>query len=446
MKRAALYMRVSTEEQSKYGYSLDSQLEALKEYCSKHDMEIPDGCIYCDAGISGYKSYKRRKEINRLIVDSQEGKFDVILFTKLDRWFRSIKDYYKVMDQIPDNISWNAIWEDYETETSSGRFKVNIMLSIAQAESERTSERIKAVNDYKKSTNQFIPFKLAKGYMVEDKTIRHNRKVIKDPEWEKTINDLFQTYLTTFSLTAACKTTIENGHRISKVQICRTLKNVIYAGDMFGIQVDPYITMEQHNLILENMAKTERTPKNPDRVYIFSGLLYCGKCGTRLSSKCRTYTRKDGTVNDIKFYICNSNRQMSNDCSGSYANEKYIEQYLLSSFDNIFNNYLLSLTDVKNEQMENEKKIAALKAKLERIGERYEDGDIDRDTYRSKRESINLEIKKLSVPAVTNLNLSLPDNWKDLYEALDDTNKRAFWKSYIAKIVVNTGSEPIIYF
>ena len=141
-----LYVRVSSEEQVKHGYSLDAQEQALKEFC-EHNKHIILG-IYRDEGISGRKPYTKRPAMVQLLNDLERVKPDIILFTKLDRWFRNIKEYYKVQDILDKNkVYWKAINEEYDTSTASGRLYVNIKLSIAQDEADRTSERIKDVQD-----------------------------------------------------------------------------------------------------------------------------------------------------------------------------------------------------------------------------------------------------------------------------------------------------------
>ena len=140
-----LYVRVSTEEQSRSGLSLETQEKALKEYCERNGHTIID--IYRDAGFSARKPYNKRPEMMRLISDLNERKPQKILFTKLDRWFRNIREYYKVQEILDaHDVAWSAIWENYNTDTASGRLHVNIMLSVAQDESDRTSERIKSIH------------------------------------------------------------------------------------------------------------------------------------------------------------------------------------------------------------------------------------------------------------------------------------------------------------
>ena len=99
--RVAIYGRVSTEEQALRGFSIEAQVDALKEYAKKNNMKIVD--IYLDEGISGAKPPLKRPALNRLLEDVKAGKIDMILFTKLDRWFRSVKEYFKVQEILEDN-------------------------------------------------------------------------------------------------------------------------------------------------------------------------------------------------------------------------------------------------------------------------------------------------------------------------------------------------------
>ena len=78
----------------------------------------------------------------RLLSDVEAGKIDLILFIKLDRLFHNVADYYEVQKILDAHgVHWQTVLEDYETITSSGQFKVNIMLSVAQNEADRTSEK-----------------------------------------------------------------------------------------------------------------------------------------------------------------------------------------------------------------------------------------------------------------------------------------------------------------
>ena len=124
--RVACYERVSTEEQSKHGLSIDAQISALGRWVTdQHHILVGH---YTDAGVSGGKPIDKRPAMWRLLQDIQAGLVDLVIFTKLDRWFRSLKNYYKAQEILDgSHCAWQAIDEDYETLTASGRFKVNIM-------------------------------------------------------------------------------------------------------------------------------------------------------------------------------------------------------------------------------------------------------------------------------------------------------------------------------
>ena len=184
MIRAGLYIRVSTDEQALHGLSLDSQREALTAYAKEHNMQIVD--IYADEGITARKALNKRLQFQRLISDVKAGKIDLILVTKLDRWFRNIKDYHNTQEILEKhNCNWRTIYENYDTGTASGRLHINIMLSVNQDECDRTSERIKAVFEHKKDKKETTTGAMPLGYKVVDK------KIVKDEALAPLVNDVF---------------------------------------------------------------------------------------------------------------------------------------------------------------------------------------------------------------------------------------------------------------
>ena len=118
MTRVALYVRVSTEEQKINGLSLDAQREALEKHAKEKGYRIVD--IYADEGITARKQLSKRKELQRLLSDVKNDKIDLILVTKLDRWFRNIKDYYTVQDILEAH---NCNWHDCRVGKGTGRRK-----------------------------------------------------------------------------------------------------------------------------------------------------------------------------------------------------------------------------------------------------------------------------------------------------------------------------------
>ena len=183
--RVALYIRVSSEEQAVHGLSIEAQTEALTAWAEEKHAYVVGR--YVDAGISARKKASKRPELQRLLEDVRNGDIDLIVFTKLDRWFRNIAEYYKVQEILEAyHVNWKTIQEDYDTSTASGRLKVNIMLSVAQDEADRTGERIKAVHESKLLRNEPISGKVPFGYKIE------NKRLVIVPEDAEKVRDIFR--------------------------------------------------------------------------------------------------------------------------------------------------------------------------------------------------------------------------------------------------------------
>ena len=139
--RVALYIRVSGEEQKIKGLSLEAQQERLEEYARERGWVIVG--TYIDAAKTARKNIHKRTEFQRMIQSVKHNEVDILLFCRLDRWFRSVGDYYKVMEILQShNCDWKTTDEEYDTTTANGRLYINVKLSIAQNEADIDGERI----------------------------------------------------------------------------------------------------------------------------------------------------------------------------------------------------------------------------------------------------------------------------------------------------------------
>ena len=114
--RVAAYIRVSTQEQKLHGLSLDAQKMKLIAYAKKNGMKIVEW--YIDDGVSGRKLIRKRPALQRMIIDAENGKFDRIIFIKLDRFFRSVAEYHECMKRIAP-VLWTTTEEDYDLSTAT---------------------------------------------------------------------------------------------------------------------------------------------------------------------------------------------------------------------------------------------------------------------------------------------------------------------------------------
>lgn len=140
--RVAIYLRVSTLDQAREGYSLAAQEHDLRNWCNSNGYEIFD--VYTDAGISG-KDINHRPAMQQLINDASLGKFDIVAFWALSRFTRSVADLYNTLSNFDQwSIAMHSHTESFDTGTPFGRAVVGIIGVFAQLERELTSERVSA--------------------------------------------------------------------------------------------------------------------------------------------------------------------------------------------------------------------------------------------------------------------------------------------------------------
>lgn len=137
MKKVAIYVRVSTEDQAKEGFSLDSQLEKLRSYCKARGWEIAGE--YIDDGYSGRDV--RRPAYQKMM--NEMDKWDILLVMKMDRIHRNSKNFMLMMEELrKKNKEFVSMTESLDTSTAMGRFVMDIIQRIAQLESEQIGERV----------------------------------------------------------------------------------------------------------------------------------------------------------------------------------------------------------------------------------------------------------------------------------------------------------------
>ena len=209
MKRTAIYMRVSTERQATDGQSLGFQRGLLTEYVESRPDLILVG-EYMDEGVSGAK-FDQRDELQRMLSDVKAGKIDLILFTKLDRFFRSVRHLMNTLDTLEQcGCEWKAIQENHDNTTPVGKLSITIMGAFAQMESDMDSVRIKDAFQHKKSKKEWLNGHVPFGYRLVDK------HAVPDPDRAEAARDLFRQYLRHNNIS---KLTRDNATRYGKVLV-----------------------------------------------------------------------------------------------------------------------------------------------------------------------------------------------------------------------------------
>lgn len=442
--RVVLYIRVSTEEQVKHGYSLQAQRERLIEYCKQKGYQVIE--IYVDEGKSARSKLKNRTELLRLIEDAKQHKFDRIVFWRLDRWFRNISDYYKVQEILESNkIDWECSDEEYSTTTSNGRLHLNIKLSIAQNESDQTSDRIKFNFDNMVKNgraivgSQGVPL----GYMVAGE--EKNKRVIKNPDTEQIAIDM----LDYIRKSGSVRKTVLYINNKYDLKICydsmrHYLMNEKYYGYYRGVEnyCEPYITKQEFEEIQSLVRKNVKSNKKYD--YIFSGLMKCPLCGCKLAGfEAITTKPKYNKRYTYRSYRCNHTHNDKLCTYHKYPKESIVEKFVL---DNIIDEIKKLITNNETIKEKEEIKIKTIdkekiKQKLSRLTDLYLDGMILREKYDTEFEKLNSllnetknqeEVKKRDLSQYKQF---LNSDGLSIYNKLNNASKRMFWAKYIEYIV-----------
>ncbi|HTY47865.1 MAG TPA: recombinase family protein [Methanomassiliicoccales archaeon] len=171
--RAALYARVSTEDQAKEGFSIPAQLKRLNAYCKARNWQSAGE--YVDDGYSGRDV--KRPAYSRMM--GEKDRWDVVVVLKMDRIHRNSRNFAVMMDDLnAAKKEFNSMQESFDTTTAMGRFVMDTIQRIAQLESEQIGERVKIGMTHKaKKGVGYLGFGQPYGYRYEN----HHLTVI-EPE------------------------------------------------------------------------------------------------------------------------------------------------------------------------------------------------------------------------------------------------------------------------
>lgn len=454
MKYVACYCRVSTEEQVKYGFSIQAQKEALEKYCKENNYKYE---FYIDEGISA-SSMKKRNALNNML--NKCNAFDMILFTKLDRLSRNVLDANNINKTLTENnCTMKAIDEDdIDTSTADGTFMFNLKVSLAQREIGKTSERIKFVFKNKRERGEVTSGTKKYGYDIVDKRYKVNKTEAQN------IIDLYKIFVNTNGNPQKTYVFfIEKFHKGYDAMIAY-LKDSSYIGkyklykkDIYIDNYIPRILSDDLFYSVQRLFKKKGNISKSDKPALFAGILYCSCCSHKLCVKIDNRTKKQ-----IIRYCCDdAYRYKTNSLDRKCLNnvtirEDFVEDFLLKNLQIEAEKYIIQNQVRQKEEYKTENnsiKINSLKRKIDKLKDLYLDDLIDKETYKKDYEKIKEEIKKLSnvktktiARDFSELQKIINSDITSIYNNLNRENKRKFWLSIIDKIIVNKGKvEEIIF-
>jgi hypothetical protein len=309
------------------------------------------------------------------------------------------------------------------------------MLSIAQDEADRTSERIKVVFENKRARGETTAGKAPTGYKIE------NSMLLVDENTKQIAIDIFNYYDLHHSVMGCVRMAREKyGYNIYDYSIRRMLENKTYIGEFNGGNnfCEAIISREQFDRV--NAYRSVREFKNQlvaGRVYLFSSLVFCKECKHNMSCCFKAQDNKSG-FKEYHYYRCKESIQ--NKCNHhKRINEDYLEEYLLGNLNKAVREKL-HITVQRQKNTPRSIDTAKIKRRLEKLTDLYLDDLIDKESYKIEYDSLNAQLS-----TANSMRLDTSEKYrqyieKDLpsvYQSFTLTERKTFWLGMIDKIIVD---------
>ena len=349
MLETGIYVRVSTEEQAKEGFSIRAQEQKLKDYARIKEWAIHK--IYIDEGISG-KNITDRPQINQLIKDIKKRLIKNVLIFKIDRLTRNTSDLIYLINLFNEyNCAFNSLCESIDTQTPSGRMFIKIIGIFAEFERENIVERTKLGFERKVKEGYSLCTRTASyGYTrnIGDKIQKINEK---EAVIVREVFDMFVHHGKSFLDIAKNLNERNIPTKENSVWIARSIRNMLtncnYIGKVryatkdeernFEVQGnhEPIISNELYEEAQELISKISKKSytKRPKEENYFSGVLYCAKCGARLVTHNDLYKNKSGEKIFKSGYRCSN--YIRKTCSASNISQKSVETAFMDYIEQI---------------------------------------------------------------------------------------------------------------
>lgn len=470
--RIVIYVRVSTQEQAKEGYSIKEQIDRLTKYAEAHGWIVVK--VYTDAGHSG--ATMERPALKEMLADVKKGGIDKVVVYKLDRLSRSQKDTLNIIEDylLKNNCDFESMNEKFDTSTSFGRAMVGILAVFAQLEREQIKERMSMGMEARIKEGKFrggiVPF----GYDYEPSL---DKLVINEYE-AMIVKLIYDKYISGTTACGIAKEMHDKGyvfshHKASLKGITYILSNKTYAGylklknDWIKALHDPIIseeTFEQAQLVTqqrsERLKATGHVPNGGKIVTNFTGFIYCGKCGARYG-KINTGKKQPNGKYKYETYVCYSrNKRATNMARSSNCMNK---SYRMNEFDEIIFNeinklvldpdYLKTIKSDHNQKEEVvqikaiEKQIQQLDNQISRFMDLYGIGrfsieQLDEKTtpLMDQKDKLHQELERLKIESHSLSDSQIHTMVKSLNQAIEHgtvQQRRAIIEQLIDKIIID---------
>lgn len=446
--RVAFYIRVSTSEQVSKENSLPAQKLALEKYAEENGMKCVG--LYADEGKTAAKQIKKRKAIHEMLADIRDGKIDLVIFTRFDRFTRNPAEYYKMMETFDAaGVQWRATAQpELDLNTPMGQTLILFYLGIGQQEIANISERIKATAQVR--IQKGAPITGAHNLpFTHTIVVNDNGDKIVAPDPEQLL--AFWTYVEHYELNQSKHAAMLHANEVTGSSrrydsYNKAITSTLAYGHYKGVDnyCAPLMSKERWDQ-LQNLGKKNVRKRETNRTYIFTQLVKCPDCGRRMSG---SHTRPRG--HEYYYYRCNA-AQIHDQCSHlKQTNETKIEEYLLETIKPEIERHIAEYEITLKEPVKkasNADKIKKLEKRLERVNYQYEEDRISQTEYDRKYKALVEEINALRLednePEITKRDLEplrafLKLDLNEIYETLTREEKRALWRSVVSEIFLHS--------
>lgn len=351
-KRVGIYVRVSTEIQSTEGYSIDGQINQIREYCDFNNFAVVD--VYADRGISG-KSMNR-PELQRLLKDANEGQIDSVMVYKTNRLARNTSDLLKIVEDLHhQNVEFFSLSERMEVNTSSGKLMLQILASFSEFERNNIVENV-FMGQTRRAQEGYYQGNLPLGY---EKIPDNKHELMINQHEANIVKYIFESYAKSHGYRRIANALNHKGYVTKKGKpfsigsVTYILSNPFYVGKIQfakykdwndkrrkGLNDNPVVADGKHSPIISQelwdkvQARKKQVSKKPQvhgkGTNLLTGIIHCPQCGAPMAASNTTNKLKDGTKKRIRYYSCSNFRNKgSKVCSANSVRADVIEKYVM---------------------------------------------------------------------------------------------------------------------
>lgn len=456
MKRAALYVRVSTMEQAKEGYSIPAQTSKLTAYAKAKDYAIVN--TYTDPGYSGAKM--DRPGLQQMIRDVKKNKIDVVVVYKLDRLSRSQKNTLYLIEDVfaTHDVDFISMLESFDTSTPFGRATIGMLSVFAQLERDTITERMHMGRTERAKQGYYhgsgvVPI----GYDYIDGELIIN-------EYEaQIVREIFDLYVNHSKGQQHITTRMVKKYpdKVKTLTIVKyALQNPLYIGkiswdgNVYQGHHEPIISkelFEKAQEIFREKAKTGTT--NSNQKSLLAGLIYCGKCGAKVFRETGGGGSYKGKKYNYSYYTCRSVKKMMPslvkdwNCDQKRIRCDQVEKVVVEAIKNLDLKKMILETDIDSKDAEKEKslirkEIAKLEKQKNKLVDLYQFGNIEIEKLNERIDIINRrtdeleeELGSLSLSNFTSNKLAVLENLASFnWEHADNVTKIDMIKKIIKRV------------